>query len=142
MSDDMTATASRRAGATSATSTTAGSALRDVLEASLHFLNERIARKAGESAVELDEYEATQGSAEQAGYQGAKAGLQGRNPIWAAIKGAWAGASTEFKVAAGLFVVLMLLLGPIPTLPVAVGLLGAAIGQAGRSGHPWSPWGG
>lgn len=125
----MTTTASHQAGARSATSTTAGSALRDVLEATLQFVNGKLSQKAGD----LDDYEASRGSAEQAGYQGAKAGLQGRNPIWAAIKGAWAGASAEVKLAAVLLLVLLLVLAPVPTLLVALGLLIAAIVKAVRS---------
>jgi hypothetical protein len=119
-------------GARTATSTTAGSALRDVLEATLHHLNGKLARKTDEWAGELDDYEATRGSAEQAGYEGAKAEVQGRNPIWAAIKGAWAGASAELKLAAVLLLVLMLVLAPVPTLLLALGLLIATIVRAVR----------
>ena len=117
----------------SGTSVTAGSALRDVLEATLHTVNEKVSQKASKWAGELDDYEATQGSVEQAGYEGAKAEIQGRNPIWAAIAGAWAGASTNLKLATVLFLVLMLLLAPIPTLLITLGLLIAAIVKAVRS---------
>ncbi|HEX3336077.1 MAG TPA: hypothetical protein VHS54_06405 [Jatrophihabitans sp.] len=103
--------------------TAAGSALRDVLEASLHYLNGKVAQKTERWAAQLDEQEATRGSAEQAGYEGIKAGLQGRNPIWAAIKGAWAGASGPLKLVAVLFLVLVLVLAPVPTLLLVLGLL-------------------
>jgi hypothetical protein len=133
MGNDMAATASHRAGARSAPSTTAGSALRDVLEASLHMVNEKLSHRAGQWVGDLDDYEATRGPAEQAGYEGIKAGLQGRNPLWAAIKGAWAGAGTELRVAAVLFLVLVLVLAPVPTLLVGLGLLIAAIVKAVQS---------
>jgi hypothetical protein len=112
---------------------TFGSALRDLLEATLHVVNAKLSQKTGEWAGELEDYEATRGSGERAGYEGVKAHLQGRNPIWAAIKGAWGGASAELKFAAVLFLVLMLVLAPIPTLLVALGLLIAAIVKALRS---------
>jgi hypothetical protein len=129
VSDHLTTTASHQAGGT----TTASSALRDVLEATLHYANGKLSQKTDGWAGELDDHEATQGSAEQAGYEGAKAQVQGRNPIWAAIKGAWAGASVELKLAAVLLVVLMLVLAPIPMLLIGLGLLIAAIVKAVRS---------
>jgi hypothetical protein len=129
----MAATASHEAGARSATPTTAGSALRDVLEASLHFVNGKLSQKTAGWAGELDDREATQGSGEQAGYEGVKAEIEGRNPIWAAVKGAWAGASPKIKVAAVLLLVLMVVLAPIPMLLIALGLLIAAIVKAARS---------
>ncbi|MDT4924834.1 MAG: hypothetical protein QOG01_2547 [Pseudonocardiales bacterium] len=125
-------TASHTSGATRAkpASTTAGSALRDVLEATLHYVNGKLAQKTEGWVAELDDYEATRGSAEQAGYEGAKAELQGRNPIWASIKGAWAGASGPLKLAAVLFLVLVFVLAPVPTLLVLLGLLVAALIKA------------
>jgi hypothetical protein len=67
---------------------------------------------------------------EQAGYEGAKAKLQGRNPIWPAIKGAWAGADRNRKVAAVLVLVLFLVLAPVPTLLLVLGVLIAALVKA------------
>jgi hypothetical protein len=121
-----------RSGATGAhpASTTAGSALRDVLEASLHYVNGKLAQKTQRWAAELDDYETTRGPAEQAGYEGVKAELQGGNAIWAAAKGAWAGASGNLKLAAVLILILFLVLAPVPTLVLIVGVLIAALIKA------------
>jgi hypothetical protein len=132
MTEAMSMTASHTSDATRATpgSTTAGSALRDVLEASLHYVNGKLAQKTQRWAGELHDYEPTRGPAEQAGYEGAKAKLQGRNAIWAAIKGAWAGASGNLKLAAVLVLILLLVLAPVPTLLLLLGVLIAALIKA------------
>ncbi len=107
--------------------------MRGVVDAALHFVNDKLESKTQEWAGELDEFEATRGSAERAGYEGAKAGLAGRSPIWAAIKGAWAAASAEVKIAAVLLVLLMVVLAPIPMILLGLGLLVATIVRAMRS---------
>jgi hypothetical protein len=65
----------------------------------------------------------------QAGVRGVLAGLMGKNPVWAAIKGAWTGGSTAVKVAivaAGVGLILLLVLSPVllvvllVTVPIAV----------------------
>ena len=114
-------------------STTAGSALRDVLEAGLHFVNEKLEQRTQHWAEELDAYETTRGPAEQAGYEGAKAGLQGRNPVWAAIKGAWAGASGNLKLVVVLLLIVFILLAPVPTIILIIGLLIALLVKAIRA---------
>jgi hypothetical protein len=113
--------------------TTVGSAVRDLLEASLHYVNGKLARETEHWVGKLDDFEARRGPAEQASYEGVKAELQGRNPIWAAAKGAWAGADGKLKLAAVLFVVLMLVLAPVPTLLIILGLLVAALINAIRA---------
>lgn len=59
----------------------------------------------------------------QAGVRGVQAGLVGKNPVWAAIKGAWTGGSTAVKVAivaAGVALVLLLVLSPVLLVVVLV----------------------
>ena len=125
----MTTTASRPS---SANATTMSEALRSVLEATLHVVNEKVSRRAERWSDELNEFAAREGPVEQAGYQGVKAEIQARNPIWAAIKGAWHGASTEVKFMAVLVVVLLVALAPIPTILIALGLLVALTVKAIR----------
>lgn len=70
------------------------------------------------------------GALEQAGTRGVAAGLRGDNPVWAAVKGAWAGGSTPVKaaiVAAGVTLVLLLLLSPVLLLVVLLTALVAWI---------------
>jgi hypothetical protein len=81
----------------------------------------------------LEEYAASQGAAERAGYEGLKARLQGRNPVWAAMKGAWWGASPQLRLVAVLAVVLTLLLAPVVLVLLLLGLLLAGIVAAIRA---------
>lgn len=71
------------------------------------------------------------GAKRQAGARGVQAALQGKNPVWAAIKGAWAGGSTTVKaviVSAVVALVLLLVLSPVLLLVVLLtGLIVAAV---------------
>jgi hypothetical protein len=118
------------AGGAHPASTDVGSALRDVVDASLHYVNGKLAQKIERWAGELDDYEATRGPVEQAGYEGVKAKLLGRNPTWPAIKGAWAGADRNRRLAAVFVLVLVLVLAPVPTLLLILGVLIAALIKA------------
>ena len=62
----------------------------------------------------------------QAVVRGVQAGLLGKNPVWAAIKGAWKGGGTAVKVAvvaAAVSLVLLLLLSPVLLLALLVSVL-------------------
>jgi hypothetical protein len=82
---------------------------------------------------QLEEYAASQGATERAGYEGLKAHLLGKNPLWAAMKGAWWGASVPLRVVAVLVLVLVLLLAPVVLVLLLLGLLLAAIVAGIRS---------
>ena len=76
------------------------------------------------------------GATQQAATRGVQAGLQNKNPAWAAIKGAWAGSSTTVKaavVAAGVALVLLLLLSPVLLLVFLLSLLIVAAISKARS---------
>lgn len=68
---------------------------------------------------------------QQAGARGIQAGLQGKNPVWAAIKGAWTGGGTKVKMAivgAVVTLVLLLVLSPVLLLVLLlVGLVALAV---------------
>ncbi|MGZ8738758.1 MAG: hypothetical protein ACXWW7_16460 [Nocardioides sp.] len=74
------------------------------------------------------------GAKQQAGVRGVQAGLEGKNPVWAAIKGAWAGGSTLVRaavVAAGVALLLLLLLSPVLLLAfLLTALVVAAVTKA------------
>lgn len=56
------------------------------------------------------------GAAEKAGAEGVKAKLEGKNPIWAAIKGAWDSGTPVVRAAiitAGVSAVVLLLVSPV-----------------------------
>ncbi|MEN5073295.1 hypothetical protein ABE437_05725 [Isoptericola cucumis] len=63
---------------------------------------------------------------QQAGVRGVQAGIEGSNPVWAAVKGAWAGSSTPVKVAIVAAGVVLLVLSPVllvvllVTVPIVV----------------------
>jgi hypothetical protein len=81
----------------------------------------------------LEEHAAGEGAAGRAGYEGLKAHVLGRNPLWAAMKGAWWGASPGLRVVAVLVLVLVLLLAPVVLVLLLLGLLVAAIIAAIRT---------
>jgi hypothetical protein len=119
--------------ATDALPTTPASAVRDVLEATLHKMTAKASQKTEDWSRDLEAVAASGGAKAQAGLRGAKAELQGKNPVWAAVKGAWNGASVKLKLAAVLLLVLLLLLAPVPTLLLLLGLLIAALVKAIRA---------
>ena len=119
----------RRRGA----SATAESALSGLLEASLHFVNGKLEQKTQRWAEKLDAYETTRGPKEQAAYQGAKAGLQRRNAIWAGLRGAWAGANRNQKLGTVLLLLAFIVLAPVPTIILILGLLIALLVKAIRA---------
>jgi len=78
------------------------------------------------------------GPMEQAGVRGVQASLQGKSPLWAAMKGAWAGASTGLKVAfvaAAVGLILLLLLSPVLLLILLVTVLIVVAVEKARSAN-------
>jgi hypothetical protein len=74
----------------------------------------------------LDELAEGGGAAEKAGAEGAKAALHGKNPIWAAIKGAWESGTPVVRaaiIAAAAAAILLLLLSPVLLLVFLLSLL-------------------
>jgi hypothetical protein len=75
----------------------------------------------------------------QAGLKGAAASLQGKNPVWAAVKGAWSGGGAVVRAAIVTSVVaaiLLLVLSPVLLIVFLLSLLIiAAVLRAKRSGH-------
>jgi hypothetical protein len=102
-------------------------ALSDLREAALLYATAKVSRKVEDWADDLNDFVASGGSTTQAVVGGLKAMLRGKNPVWAAIKGAWSGASSELKLAVVLILILTLLLGPVVLLVLVLGLLIAAL---------------
>jgi len=75
----------------------------------------------------LEQYAASRGATERAGYEGLKARVLRKNPVWAAMKGAWWGASPGLRLVAVLVLVLTLLLAPVVLVLLLLGLLLAGI---------------
>jgi hypothetical protein len=92
-----------------------------------------------QAAKGLDEI-ADDGSAkQQAVAAGVVAGVRGKNPLWAALKGAWSGGSVTVKaaiVAVVLGVVLLLVLSPVLLLVFLLSILViAAVAKARSAKH-------
>jgi hypothetical protein len=84
----------------------------------------------------LDELAEGGGARQKASAEGIKAGLHGRNPMWAAIKGAWQAGTPVVRAAiiAGLASsILLLLLSPVPLLVFLLSLLILAAVQKART---------
>lgn len=102
-------------------------ALSDLREAALRYATAKASRKVEDWADDLNDFVASGGPTTQAVFEGLRAKLLGNNPVWAAIKGAWSGASPELKLAVVLILILTLLVGPVVLLVLVLGLLIAAL---------------
>jgi hypothetical protein len=74
----------------------------------------------------LDDLAEGGGAKQQAGARGVQAGLHGKNPFWAALKGAWQGGTPVVRaaiVAALASTILLLLLSPVLVLVFLLSLL-------------------
>ena len=74
----------------------------------------------------LDELAEGGGAKEKAGAEGVRAGLHGKNPIWAAIKGAWQAGTPVVRaaiIAAVASAILLLLLSPVLLVVFLLSLL-------------------
>ena len=88
------------------------------------------------STIGLDAIAEGGGAKQQAAAEGLRAGLQGGNPVWAAIKGAWSGGSAKVRaaiVAAVVALVLLLVLSPLLLLAFLLALLIVAAVAKARS---------
>jgi hypothetical protein len=102
-------------------------ALSDLREAALRYATAQASRKVEDWADDLNDFVVSGGPTTQAVFGGLRAKLRGNNPVWAAIKGAWSGASRELKLAVVLILILTLLVGPVVLLVLVLGLLVAAL---------------
>jgi hypothetical protein len=99
---------------------------------------EEVSDRLGDMAADaakgaLDGAGAGKGVFANAAIQGALAKLQGRNPVWAAIKGGVSAMSPTTKVLLGLLLILVAVLSPVLLIVLALVLLVAAIVGAVRS---------
>jgi ABC-type multidrug transport system fused ATPase/permease subunit len=102
-------------------------ALSDLREAAVRYATAKASRKVEDWAEDLDDFVTSGGPTTQAVFEGVKAKLRGKNPVWAAIKGAWSGASPKLKLAVVLILILILVLAPVVLLVLLLVLLVAAL---------------
>jgi len=111
------------------TPTSPGAAFSNVVNAAIELAAAKVSQKAAD-------WTGGGGAKQQAGVKSAQAGLQGKNPVWAAIKGAWSGGTSTVKaaiVAALVALVLLLLLSPVLLLVFLLSLLVIAAVAKARS---------
>ena len=116
------------------TTTSPGAAFTQVMTSALEFAAAKASLKAEGWTERLNDVAEGGGAKQQAGAKGVQAGLKGKNPVWAAIKGAWSGGSAKVRaaiVAAVVALVLLLVLSPVLLLSFLLALLIiAAVGKA------------
>lgn len=84
----------------------------------------------------LDDWAEGGGAKQKAGAEGVKAGLHGKNPVWAAVKGAWQAGTPVVRaavVAAVVSLLLLLVLSPVLLLVFLLSLLVIAAVQRARA---------
>jgi hypothetical protein len=107
--------------------TSLAAALSDLRDAALRYATAKASRKVEDWAEDLNDFGASGGPTTQAVFEGVKAKLRGKNPVWAAIKGAWSGASPKLKLAVVLILILTLVLAPVVLLVLVLGPQVAAL---------------
>ena len=104
-----------------------GQAFRGLVDEALRYATVQLSLHAGEWFGDLERAIVSRGPFERAAYEATKAHLQGKNPVWAGAKGAWAGASVPQRVVAVVVLVLVALLSPVTLIVLILGLLIAAL---------------
>jgi hypothetical protein len=102
-------------------------ALGRLAEAAAQAAAVKLSDKADGWISDLEAYAESRGPAGRAEFEVLKAHLLGKNPVWAAMRGAWSGASVQLRLVAVLVVLLTLLLAPVVLVLLLLGLLLAAI---------------
>lgn len=102
-------------------------ALGRLAEAAIQAAAAKLSYKVDDWIQKIEDYTASAGPSGRAAVEGLKAHLLGKNPVWAAIKGAWRGATSQLRLVAILVLLLVLLLAPVVLLLLLLGLLIAAI---------------
>ncbi len=118
------------------TTTSPGAAFTHVMTSAVEFAAAKVSQKANGWTSGLDAAAQGGGAKQRAGAKGVRAGLEGKNPVWAAIKGAWSGGSSMVRaaiVAAVAALVLLLVLSPVLLLVFLLGLLLIAAATKARS---------
>jgi hypothetical protein len=90
----------------------------------------------------LDDVARSGGAKQAAGAEAVRAGLHGKNPAWAAVKGAWHAGTPVVRAAViggAASAVLLLLLSPVPLLVFLLSLLVLAAVQRARAGKKDPP---
>ncbi len=120
-------------------STNPGLALTHVLSTAVDVATSKLSRKADEWTDRLNDVASPPdgGNAkEQATIDAVSAGIRGKNPVWAAFKGAWSGGSATVRaamVAALVGLLLLVVLSPVLLLVFLLSLLVIAAVMKARS---------
>lgn len=115
-----------------------GAAFRELLGEAGRYVRARASRTIDDAVARLERVDPPHGAAERAVWAGVKATMTDDNPVWAAAKGAWLGASGATRAAFVVSLVLMLLLAPVLLVVFLLGLLlvGVVAGVRAAVAHP------
>lgn len=119
--------------------TNPGLALTHVLSTAVEAATSKLSRKADEWTDRLNDVASPPdggNATEQATINAVSAGIQGKNPVWAALKGAWSGGSATVRaamVAALVGLLLLVVLSPVLLLVFLLSLLVIAAVMKARS---------
>lgn len=102
-------------------------ALRRLSEAAVGYAVQKASHQVDDWTRRLDEIASPSGATERAVVEGAKASVTGRNPVWAAAKGAWLGASGPVRLAMVVSLVLLAVQAPVLLLLLILGFLVAGL---------------
>ena len=102
------------------------SSLRDLAQAAVGYTAAKASRAVDRMTPDLRGVLEPRGATDRATVEGAKALVVGKNPVWAAIKGAWTGADGKVRAAVIGVLLLILLLAPVVLLLLLLALLVAA----------------
>jgi hypothetical protein len=105
----------------------------ELVQAGVAYLAARAAKAIEDSADRLDQLVTPHGPVEHAAVSGAQAAVAGRNPLWAAVKGAWSSGSVKARVVIVLLAVVVLLTAVVAAVGLLLTMLIEAVGAAIRA---------
>jgi hypothetical protein len=113
--------------------TSSASAVEELVQAGVAYLAARVAKAIEDAADGLDQLVTPHGPLEHATVSGVQAAVAGRNPLWAAVKGAWSSGTVTTRVVMVLLAVAVLLTAVVAVVALLLTMLIEAVGAAIRA---------
>jgi hypothetical protein len=109
------------------------SAVEELVQAGVAYLAARVAKAIEDSADGLDRLVTPHGPLEHATVSGIQAAVAGKNPLWAAVKGAWSSGTVKTRIVMVLLAVAVLLTAVVAVVVLLLTMLIEAVGAAIRA---------
>jgi hypothetical protein len=106
------------------------------VQAGVTYIAARTAKAIKDSTAGLDRLVTPRSPLEHAAVSGIQAAVEGRNPLWAAVKGAWSHGTVTTRVVMILLAVVLLLTAVVALVVLLLILLIEAVGAAIRALTP------